>query len=173
MTLVHLAGKQTTSKIHGYNLIDDDIQPNAIDLRLDKVFAIESKTFSLSENHKIHRGVVQPPMIDEYTYFLQKGSYEITMQGEIEIGPDEAGWVITRSTLNRNGIFITSGLYDSAYHGIMAACMHVNCGTMEITRGTRVAQMIIFKAEALKQYNGSYGYTKDGILKTGEEKYYT
>ena len=79
------------------------------------------------------------------------------MEGEITIGPNEAGFVITRSTLNRNGIFITSGLYDSGYSGVMAGALHVNVGNAAIKQGTRVGQFLLFEAESLNQYAGSYG----------------
>ena len=82
------------------------------------------------------------------------------MEGEITIGPDEAGWVITRSTLNRNGLFITSGLYDSGYQGVMAGALHVNVGDALIAKGTRVAQFLLFKSEALSSYDGDYGTGK-------------
>ena len=39
------------------------------------------------------------------------------MENIVSIEEGYAGFVITRSTLNRNGVFITSGLYDSGYHG--------------------------------------------------------
>ena len=80
-------------------------------------------------------------------WHLDVGTYEIIMEGEITIGPDEAGWVITRSTLNRNGLFITSGLYDSGYQGVMAGALHVNVGPAVIRKGTRVGQFLLFKAE--------------------------
>ena len=74
--------------------------------------------------------------------------------------------MITRSTLNRNGVFITSGLYDSGYNGVVAGVLHVNVGPMKVKVGTRVAQFLLFKAEALHAYNGDYGNGK-----SHDEKY--
>lgn len=88
---------------------------------------------------------------------LPEGHYEVVMENIIAVGPDEAGWVITRSTLNRNGVFLTSGLYDTGYNGIMAAMMHVNCGAFRVRRGTRIGQYLSFDAESLSEYKGSYG----------------
>jgi len=81
----------------------------------------------------------------------------VVMENIITVGPGEAGWVITRSTLNRNGVFLTSGLYDTGYHGVMAAAMHVTSGPMRIKAGTRIGQYLSFDAEVLHEYNGSYG----------------
>ena len=83
------------------------------------------------------------------------------MENEIHVGPDEAGYVITRSTLNRNGCYLTSGLYDTGYNGVMASVLHVTCGLMRIKPGTRVGQYLNFKAEALHKYNGDYGKGKE------------
>ena len=88
---------------------------------------------------------------------VPEGHYEVIMENKISVGGDEAGFVITRSTLNRNGVFLTSGLYDTGYEGVMAAVMHVTCGPMKIAPGTRVGQYLSFDAEALHEYDGSYG----------------
>jgi len=76
------------------------------------------------------------------------------------VGEGEAGWVITRSTLNRNGCFITSGLYDAGYRGVMAGVLHVTVDTARIKKGTRIGQYLSFDAETLHLYNGSYGLGK-------------
>jgi deoxycytidine triphosphate deaminase len=82
------------------------------------------------------------------------------MENVINVGEGEAGWVITRSTLNRNGLFLTSGLYDSGYHGVMAGVLHVNAGPAKIKQGTRIGQYLSFNAEALHSYAGDYGIGK-------------
>ena len=88
------------------------------------------------------------------------------MRNEIEVGPEEAGFVITRSTLNRNGLFLTSGLYDTGYKGVMAGVLHVNVGLARIKPGTRIGQYLSWKAEALSSYDGDYG-----VGKAHDEKY--
>ena len=134
-----------------------DVQPNAVDLRIDKIFKSDGSVFVISEDEKIHRPKVE--LFPDYygVWYLEPGYYEVVMQNIVTLGENEAGWVITRSTLNRNGVFITSGLYDSGYSGVMAGAMHVNAGPIVIERGTRVGQFLLFKAESLHLYNGSYG----------------
>tara|TARA_X000001316_G_C919147_1_gene33272 strand:+ start:915 stop:1346 length:432 start_codon:yes stop_codon:yes gene_type:complete len=136
-----------------------------MDLKIDKIFAIKyENTFEISEDGKTHRGSVEVKPDSNGWWSLGPGTYEIIMEGEITIGHDEAGWVITRSTLNRNGVFITSGLYDSGYKGVMAGAMHVTGNNVSkrfrIQKGTRVAQFLLFKAEAVIQYDGDYGTGK-------------
>lgn len=153
--MIHILGKNTNSALT--NLKPADTQPNATDLRIGKVFKINTNEFIINEESKVHRGSQQlfPDASD--WFHLDVGAYEIIMENEITVGADEAGWVVPRSSLNRNGVFITSGLYDSGYKGVMAGVMHVECGPVRIQKGTRVAQFVLFKAEALSNYNGSYG----------------
>lgn len=155
----HIQGPNSRSSLT--NVQEPDVQPNAVDLRLGKVFFIRPGTFIIDEEQKTHRGSVElTPGADGY-YTLQEGHYEVVMENVIEVGEGEAGWVITRSTLNRNGVFLTSGLYDTGYHGVMAGVMHVTCGPMKIRPGTRIGQYLSFDAESLSKYDGSYGIGKE------------
>ena len=163
--MINIGGRNTTSALSHIDY-GVDVQPNAVDLRLGKVFKIQNNVFTIDEDQKIHRGSeLFEPWTDGY-YHLIPGSYEVLMENEITVGHDEAGFVITRSTLNRNGVFLTSGLYDSGYEGIMAGVLHVNCGLMRIKPGTRIGQYLSFKAETLHLYDGEYGKGK-----SHDEKY--
>lgn len=155
----HVSGPNSNTKLT--NVLDEDIQPNAVDLRVGKILMIRPSTFSISEEEKSHRGSVELQPDRQGWITLKEGHYEVVMENTIEVGEAEAGWVITRSTLNRNGVFITSGLYDTGYKGVVAAAMHVTCGPMRIKLGTRVAQYVSFNAESLYNYNGSYGLGKE------------
>lgn len=166
--MLHISSKNSLSQLT--NVQEIDIQPNAVDLRLARVFEINKSMFTIDNDSKVHRGTTEIQPIDEW-FQLDPGTYEVTMENIITVGDSEAGWVITRSTLNRNGVFITSGLYDSKYFGNMCACLHVTTGPIRIKRGTRVGQFLLFKAEMLKHYNGSYGFNIDGTPKPDDIKY--
>lgn len=161
----HIAGPNSRSSLT--NILEGDVQPNAVDLRLGKVLVIRPGTFTITEEEKVHRGSVELKVNEDGYYVLTEGHYEVVMENIIEVGDGEAGWVITRSTLNRNGVFLTSGLYDTGYHGVMAACMHVTCGPMRIKPGTRIGQYLSFDSESLSKYDGSYG------LKSVHDQKYT
>jgi deoxycytidine triphosphate deaminase len=166
--MIHIAAQDTQSNLTNVELTD--IQPNAVDLRVDKIFQMNvSKTFTIGEvdgkEVKEHRGSWELTPDAEGYWYLSPGAYEIIMENIIHVGPDEAGWVITRSTLNRNGLFITSGLYDSGYHGVMAGALHVTAPA-KIKKGTRVGQFLLFTSQSLKKYDGDYG-----IGKAHDQKY--
>jgi deoxycytidine triphosphate deaminase len=153
--MIHLGSSNSSSSLSTFQ--PEDVQPNAIDLRVDQIRRIDDNVFTISEDGKIHRGSAPIATEKDGYWRLENGTYEVIMEGEVTIGPDEAGWVITRSSLNRNGVFLTSGLYDSGYSGVMAGALHVHCGTARIKKGTRIGQFLLFKAESLNQYSGSYG----------------
>ena len=156
-----------SSKTTLTNTEPGDSQPNAVDLRLGRVYKIHTDNFEISNEHKHHRGSEEiDPDSDGY-YNLEPGDYEVVMENIISVGENEAGWVITRSTLNRNGCFLTSGLYDTGYHGVMAGVLHVNIGTTRIKQGTRIGQYLSFDAESLSKYDGDYGVGKQHDTKYG------
>ena len=164
MAMKHIMGESSKSTLT--NVQEGDVQPNAVDLRLGKVFAIKDNLFQVSNEEKKHRGTDEVKPDHEGYYNLKPGHYEVVMENIINVGEGEAGWVITRSTLNRNGVFLTSGLYDSGYHGVMAGVMHVTIGQARIKQGTRIGQYLSFNAEALHKYDGDYG-----IGKSHDDKY--
>lgn len=156
-----------SSKTTLTNTEPEDSQPNAVDLRLGRVYKIYPHNFEISNNHKQHRGSEEIDPDSEGYYNLEPGVYEVAMENIIHVGQGEAGWVVTRSTLNRNGCFLTSGLYDTGYHGIMAAVLHVGIGKARIKQGTRIGQYVSFDAESLSSYDGDYGIGKQHDQKYG------
>lgn len=102
--IVHCAGSATT-KLNGYT--EEAVQPNAIDIRLNKVFRILPNVFEIdAANNKKHRGVEQIEPDNDGFWYLEPGEYEISCMETVEVGPDEMGLIVTRSTLNRNGVMV-------------------------------------------------------------------
>ena len=153
---------------HPVTQVDDEqIQPNAIDLRISRIFKInyDGNPVVLTESEKKHADKFElfvSRLAGEGNnkvacWYLEPATYEVLFDETIAVHPNEAGWVITRSTLNRNGIFLTSGLYDSGYNGVMAAALHVSTVPLIIAPGTRIGQYLAFSAESKREYDGDYG----------------
>jgi len=169
--LKNIAGDKAKSSL---TKIDEDmVQPNAVDLRLDRVFKVHMHTpFILDEDKKVHRDVDEiSPDANGYYHFKEGSYYQIRMEGEVDVAVGEAGWVVPRSTLQRNGLHVKTCLYDSGYNGPMTQGLKCD-GKAMIKRGTRVAQYICADAEALKEYDGDYGNDKDGEKKSMEKEIY-
>jgi len=165
MTMLNIGSSENNSSLS--NVQEGDVQPNAVDLRLGKVFRIKENIFTIDETQKDHRGSEEVEVGNNGYYNLAPGHYEVIMENEVNVAEGEAGFVITRSTLNRNGVYLTSGLYDSGYNGVMAGVMHVNVAPMRIKPGTRIGQYLSFTAESLHKYDGDYGKNKEHDKKYG------
>lgn len=158
MSLIHIHGtaESTLSEIH-----PDGFQPNAYDLRIDKVFGFDADgpAMVLHEGYRVHRKTTDILLLEdddgEY-WVLPEGDYDCLAVEKVNIAENEAGWVITRSTLNRNGITIHSGLYDSGYDGPCGFLMRVRGGTLKLYRHSRVAQLVLADAESSSSYDGVY-----------------
>jgi deoxycytidine triphosphate deaminase len=153
MTMKHIGGNAESSLT---NTQAQDIQPNACDLRLDKVFMIRNGEFSITNESKVHLEQDEILPDGDDFFVLSPGYYAVEYENKITVDESEAGFVIARSTLIRNGVYITTGLYDSGYRGKMISGMHITTGTMRVKRGTRIAQYLCFEAESLNQYDGDY-----------------
>ena len=89
VAMVHLGSHGSNSILSEFDL--EQVQPNAIDLKADKISRIDNNTFQISEEGKNHRGSA-PIALDEEGYWnLENGTYEIIMEGIVTIGSDEAG----------------------------------------------------------------------------------
>lgn len=160
MGMKNIASDNSTSAL---SIVEkSQVQPNAVDIKIDKLFAINHEAvFHINEDVKQHRGSVEIEPNEFGNFTLEAGTtYEFLAEGTVSIGAGEAGFIITRSTLNRNGLFLTSGLYDTGYNGVMAGVIHNNSGEAIIQKGTRIGQMLIWEAEALHDYDGDYGTGK-------------
>lgn len=171
----NIGSKYSNSRLT--NIQEGDKQPNAVDLRLAKVFSIGDDEFILSDTIKQHRGKKELAPNESGFFWLDPGFYEIVMQNEVSLFKEgdapfgDTGLVIARSTLIRNGVTIESGLYDSGYVGPIVAGMRVEGGSFGVAYGTRIAQFLLFFAEADTTYTGSYGYAEDGTIKKHDERY--
>lgn len=158
--MVNIGSGDSTSSLS--EIQEGDVQQVATDIRLDKIFKIGSDVFEIdANNNKKHRGSTPVEPDADGFYYLEPGAYEGTSLNQIEVGPDEAGFLIIRSTFNRNGVYLTTGCYDPGYKGGCNFALHVTSGPIRVQKGTRIAQMLIWKAKATSQYNGSYGTGKD------------
>ena len=162
MSMIHTAGNNSATFLT--HVQDGDNQPNATDLRLARVFKLNEDQFILTNETKIHlkqeeifseRMEVTTGVYEEM-FTLSPGYYCIEYENKISVGKSEAGFVISRSTLVRNGVFLTTGLYDSGYEGKMVSGMHVTTGTLMVAKGTRMGQYLCFSAETMHLYDGDY-----------------
>jgi len=65
--------------------------------------------------------------------------------------------MFSRSTFNRQGILITSTVFEPGWRGIPMVSIYNFSGVdISIAKDTRIAQIIFFKADVASVYNGQY-----------------
>lgn len=146
------------------NVPEHCIQPNAIDFTVDRVFLIDSQgLFRLVEDsltgktknkvmtaqHEVLPTILTYPTESRSEEFegwrlLPNTSYDMMSDMYVSLPPGIAARLIIRSTLNRCGCLLSSGLYDSGFKGNCGFVLHTNT-IAELSRGVRVGQ-IIFEA---------------------------
>ena len=170
MTVVVVNTEESNTRLS--NIDEDCMQQAAVDLRLDKIWAMRGD-FLIDETQKQHRIKVELEVDDDGYYSLSPGVYEVSFDHDISVGNDEVAYIVPRSTLSRNGIIIAGGLWDPGFQGRGGCCLHVNGGHMKIKPGTRVGQFLVWKvANAQGSYDGDYGRNADGSLKNMEQQYH-
>ena len=143
------------------------IQPNALDFTLDKLFTIKaSNTFSISEDSKTMRGGDPTPLstgVDGTPAWMlaPKECYDGMSDFYVDVPEGVAAMLVTRSTFNRNGVFIQSGLYDSGYRGACGYVIYNMGGAAFIAPNTRIGQLIFIESENALMYAGGYNH-KEG-----------
>lgn len=151
------------------NFTEDNIQPNGIDFTIDDLYELDplQSTFELSVDGKTHATWVKKSTLDFYHksdaarsdswHLLPNSMYDF--QSNFRVVLPETGvsaLLIARSTLNRNGLFITSGWYDSNFEGQISGMLRTSSVSATIARGSRIGQIIFMESEAAKAYNGQY-----------------
>ena len=140
---------------------DVQVQPNAIDFTLDRLFSINGdSTFAIDEEEKIMRGgdeinCVHDRRTSKKIWHIDGGIYDGLSDVFVDLPEGVACLpVIVRSTFNRNGIFLTSGLYDSGYRGHIGFAVHNWLGKARIGVGTRIGQIAFVESAKAGMYAG-------------------
>jgi deoxycytidine triphosphate deaminase len=84
-------------------------------------------------------------------------SYDLVTRHSVEIPEGMVGWCHIRSTLSRNGVILSGGLYDAGYDGVIGFTIHnLTNNVLHLDPGVRVAQFIMGTAETAHLYDGHY-----------------
>lgn len=147
---------------------EDNIQPNGIDFTVDDLYKLDrdASVFFLGTRTKKHAkwekmvpyDALHDNKFREQSFHLNSNSmYDFQSNMRVTLPEDGvSAFLIGRSTLNRNGLFITSGWYDSAFDGQISGMLRTSQLQAVIAKGARIGQIIFFKSDAAKAYNGQY-----------------
>lgn len=136
--------------------------PNAIDFTLDRLFTIDhTQSFVINNETKTMRGGDEFSPDQNNNWNLDRHTvYDGQSDMFVDIPDGVVASLIIRSTFNRNGIFLTSGLYDTGFQGHIAFALHNRSGHAVIERGVRVGQIMFMTADSHGQYAGGYNHAR-------------
>lgn len=146
------------------------LQPNAIDFTLDRVFHINSNDFivcaqpgnPLKEMKQMRGGSEMITFPDRATgiefFKFEHGSYDILSDVFVKLPEGVAAMLVTRSTFVRNGLFLVAGLYDTGFEGHVGCVLHNSSEIAKVEKGTRVGQIIFVEASHAAVYAGGYNH---------------
>lgn len=146
------------------------IQMNAVDIRVSELRLIDdyenayspfhNQLFEISDEGTVHKKKSPPlPITTDGEYWvLSRGAYEFVSPHFVTVPSGYCGYLITRSSFNRNGIFIISGLYDSGFEGYVGGTLYNLGGRIKMKHLTRLCQLVMASAETLKMYDGQYNF---------------
>jgi deoxycytidine triphosphate deaminase len=161
------------SKDYVTNLDDQCIQPNAVDLRLESAEVINNgdargfftqtiRIFDSGKKEFLNRSPA-PRFGGKHQGFIlgPSRSFDIVTKHSVKIPEGMVGWCHIRSTLSRNGIILSGGLYDAGYDGIIGFTIHnMTNNDIYLEDNVRIAQFIMATAETSHQYDGYYNQNR-------------
>lgn len=140
------------------------IQPNAIDITVDKVFQMEQHD---DTEHSIYEdSKLMPEWINiartgyedsEQEIILRAGQiYDVMSDFYVEVPEGVCANLIIRSSFSRCGIRLSSGLYDSGFKGNVGFSIINHGPDLRTAYNTRIAQIAFVSSDSAKQYAGGW-----------------
>lgn len=144
-------GKDVSKWINQSDLHSYQIQPNGVDLTVDRIFVQRGNVILGRNEHVTNEGTlieIEPiPVagLKNTGWFLNAGYYTIQWAEGIQIPLSAIGLLSPRSTLLRTCATIYGAVWDRGYHGIGQSGLQI-FDSMLIERFTRLAQVIFIEA---------------------------
>lgn len=112
------------------------------------------------------------PIETDWGWKLKKGTYILVLNEGCNFGPNDTGYIILRSSLNRGGCSVVSAVWDPGYKSSndtevnpMTIRLTVDTDEIFIEENARVAQLLVFENEDTSLYSGQWqsGLTKSNL----------
>ena len=136
----------------------EQLQPNGIDIRVDRVARLASRgTLGIKTREPADR--VDLAADGDGWWDLAAGAYVIGYRERVNLPNDVMAIARPRSSLLRSGVAIHTAVWDAGYSGRGEGLLSVlNPEGYRLQRGARVLQLVFFRlgAPAAEGYRGRY-----------------
>ncbi len=156
---IHRLLQQEPPLIEGYINLEEQVQPNGIDLTLREVALLQSSgKIALTDSQRLISDLA-PLMFDGLGFIdLLPGAYIITYNEIVHLPNNVMALATPRSSLLRCGVTVNTATWDAGYSGRSQSLMVVyNSQGFRLQRNARIVQLIFLQlTQETEGYQGAY-----------------
>jgi len=151
--------KKKPPLIEGYINLEEQVQPNGIDLTLREIALPQSAGRIATEDSQRRVPELAPLVFDGLGFIdLVPGAYIITYNEIVHLPKDIMALARPRSSLLRCGVTVGTAVWDAGYSGRSQSLMVVyNPPGFRLQKNARIAQLIFLRlSQKTEGYQGAY-----------------
>jgi len=151
--------KQEPPLIEDYINLEEQVQPNGIDLTLREVSMLQSSGKIAAMDSQRLVSDVAPLVFDGLNFIdLMPGAYIITYNEIVHLPKNVMALATPRSSLLRCGVTINTAVWDAGYSGRSQSLMVVyNPQGFRLQRNARIVQLVFLQlTQETEGYRGAY-----------------
>jgi len=156
---IHRLLQQQPPLIEGCINLEEQVQPNGIDLTLREVFLLQSSGKIAVSDSQRQVSDLAPLVFDGLGFIdLMPGAYTITYNEIVHLPKDVMALARPRSSLLRCGVTVNTAVWDAGYSGRSQSLMVVyNPQGFRLQRNARIVQLIFLQLTGETEgYQGAY-----------------
>ena len=151
--------QQPTPLVEGCTNLEEQLQPNGIDLTLREVALLQSSGSIAVEDSQRLVSSLAPLVFDGMDFIdLMPGVYVITYNEVVHLPTNIMALATPRSSLLRCGVTVNTAVWDAGYSGRSQSLMVVyNPQGFRLQRNARIVQLVFLRlTEETEGYHGAY-----------------
>ena len=146
--------------LSNYLDLEQQVQPNGVDLSLQTVSAIHGQGILAADNAGRVLPDVEPLPFDDAGFVtLGPGVYQVVFNEIVNLPKDMMAFGRPRSSLCRCGVTLHTAVWDAGYNGRSTSLLNVaNPSGFRVQRDSRLLQLVFIKLarEVAEGYRGIY-----------------
>lgn len=151
--------EQEPPLIEGFVALDEQLQPNGVDLSLREIALFQSPGKIATSNSQRVVSELTPLIFNGLGFiYLAPGIYSITYNEIVHLPQDIMALATPRSSLLRCGVTVNTAVWDAGYSGRSQSLLVVyNPQGFQLQRNARIVQLVFFRlANQTQGYQGIY-----------------
>ena len=156
---IHKLLQQEPPLVESYINLEEQVQPNGIDLTLREVALLQSSGKITVENSQRLIPDLAPLVFDGLDFIqLVPAAYIITYNEIVHLPKNIMALAFPRSSLLRCGVTVHTAVWDAGYHGRARSLMVVyNPQGVRLQRNARIVQLVFWQLNRETEgYHGAY-----------------